>query len=210
MNIDIIEKLLILPGILLGFSFHEYAHAQVAVWLGDDTPRLQGRLSLSPQSHIDPVGFIFILLAGFGWAKPVQINPMNFKNPKRDDILVSLAGPIMNLTIALFFIVLMKILSSISVSFLPQKLYPTIMDIFNYTVWINVVLFVFNLIPIPPLDGSHIFFGLLGLKDKPIYHEISTKGNFILILLIITDAIDKIIGPPISAVYTLLLNLFFL
>lgn len=209
MNIDIIQKLLILPGILLGFSFHEYAHAQVAVWLGDDTPRLQGRLSLSPRTHIDPLGFIFILLAGFGWAKPVQINPRNFKNPKRDDILVSLAGPVMNLLIALFFLILMKILSSISIPFLPQKLYATVMDVFNYTVWINVVLFVFNLIPIPPLDGSHIFFGLLGLKEKPIYYQIYTKGNFILILLIITDIIDKIMGPPITTVYTLLLNTVF-
>ncbi|QEK10916.1 site-2 protease family protein [Crassaminicella thermophila] len=203
---DVRETLLLIPGIMIGFSFHEYAHAQVAVWLGDDTPKLEGRLSLSPHVHIDPFGFLFILWAGFGWAKPVMINENNFKNPRRDDILVSLAGPVMNLIIALFFLILMKICYNLPI---PNNLYTTIMDVFDYTVWINVVLFVFNLLPIPPLDGSHIFFGILGLKEKPFYYEIYTKGRIILPLLIITNLIDKIISPPILNIYHNLVSIFF-
>jgi Zn-dependent protease len=125
------ETLLLIPGILLGFSFHEYAHAQMAVWLGDDTPKQQGRLSVSPLAHIDILGFILILLAGFGWAKPVQINESNFKNRKRDDILVSLSGPAMNLLIAIFFLILMKGLSLIPASILPNNLHHVIMEVFN-------------------------------------------------------------------------------
>ncbi|QZY55004.1 site-2 protease family protein [Crassaminicella profunda] len=206
MNIDIREILLTLPGIIIGLSLHEYAHAQVAVWMGDDTPRLQGRLSLNPSAHLDPIGFFLILIAGFGWAKPVEVNEMNFKSRKRDDILVSIAGPMMNLLISIFFLILMKILSQTPITFLPYNLYNTIMEVFDYTVWINIVLFVFNLLPIPPLDGSHIFFGLLGLKDKPFYYEIYTKGRFILMLLIVTRLTGKIIGPPITIVYISLRN----
>ncbi|WP_053955391.1 site-2 protease family protein [Inediibacterium massiliense] len=201
---DIRQTLLIIPGIIIGFAFHEYAHAQVAVWLGDHTPQDEGRLSLNPGVHIDPFGFLFILLAGFGWAKPVHINENNFKNPKRDDILVSLAGPAMNLLIAIFFLTIMKITPAT----LLGNFYNTFMEVFDYTVWINVVLFVFNLLPIPPLDGSHILFGILGMKDKPIYYEIASKGRFILALLIITNMIDKIMGPPIQMVYQQLLSIF--
>ncbi len=206
---DLRETLLILPGILIGFAFHEYAHAQVAVWLGDDTPRHQGRLSLSPLVHIDIFGFLMILLAGFGWAKPVEINPRNFKNPRRDDILVSLAGPVTNLIISIVFVLIMKLFYYVPPSFISDSLYNTIMDVFDYTVWINVVLFVFNLLPVPPLDGSHIFFGLLGLKEKGFYYEIYSKGRFILLLLIITNALDKIISPPIVIVYNNLFGILF-
>lgn len=206
---DFLKTLYILPGILLGFSLHEFAHAQTAVWLGDDTPKYQGRLSVSPLVHIDIIGFLMIIFAGFGWAKPVEINPDNFKNKKRDGILVSLAGPLMNLIIALFFLVLMKILYYIPESILNNYLYEIIINIFNYTVWINVVLFVFNLLPIPPLDGSHIFFGLFELKEKGFYHGFYEKGRFLLPLLIITDLIDKIISPPIIMIYNSLVGFFF-
>lgn len=206
--LNLVKTLYILPGVLLGFSLHEFAHAQTAVWLGDDTPKLQGRLSISPLVHIDIIGFLMIILAGFGWAKPVEINPYNFKKPKRDDILVSIAGPLANLFIAIFFLLLMKILYH-APNFLPYSLYETIMNIFDYTVWINIVLFVFNLIPIPPLDGSHILFDILDLKDKPFYYEFYDKGRILLFILIITDLIDKIIGPPIHMIYLALENLFF-
>lgn len=203
------ETLLLLPGILMGFAFHEYAHAQMAVWLGDDTPRHQGRLSLSPLVHIDIIGFIMILVAGFGWAKPVEIDPRNFKNPKRDDILVSLAGPLTNLFIAIVFAIMIKVFTGLNLNGISDELFNTIIDVFDYTVWINIVLFVFNLLPVPPLDGSHIFFGLLGLKEKPIYYEIYSKGRFILLLLIITSALDQIISPPILGVYSGLYQIMF-
>ncbi|MEW9121986.1 MAG: site-2 protease family protein [Thermotaleaceae bacterium] len=206
---DIRETLLLIPGIILGFSLHEYAHAQTAVWLGDNTPRDQGRLSLNPMVHIDPVGFLMILLARFGWARPVQVDPSNFKNPRRDDILVSLAGPLMNLFIALFFLILMKITYSLPPTVLSDTLYETLMDIFDYTLWINVVLFVFNLLPIPPLDGSHIFFGVFNLKDTAFYYQFFSAGRLLLPMLIITNALDKIIGPPIAAVYNGFFQFFF-
>lgn len=206
---DFLETLYMLPGILLGFSLHEFAHAQTAVWLGDDTPKYQGRLSISPLVHIDIIGFIMILIAHFGWAKPVEVNPNNFKNKRRDDILVSLAGPLMNLIIALFFLGLMKVVYYVPESILNNQLYESIMNIFDYTVWINVVLFVFNLLPIPPLDGSHIFFSLFGLKDRDFYFDFSAKSRILLPILIITNLIDKIISPPIRMVYGSLVGLFF-
>lgn len=210
MNFDfnIVEKLLWIPGILVGLSFHEYAHAQVAVWLGDDTPKNQGRVTVSPAAHVDIMGFIMLFVAGFGWGKPVYIDERNFKHPRRDDILVSLAGPAMNLLVAICFFIFMKILGSMPSNFISVSLYHTIMNVFYYTAVINIVLCVFNLLPIPPLDGSHIFFGLFGLKDKPFYYEFYTKGRFILLLLIVTNAIDKIINTPVSFIYVFLRNLF--
>jgi len=206
---DIRDTLMIIPGIILGFSLHEYAHGQMAVWLGDDTPRLQGRLTLNPLVHIDIMGFIFILLAGFGWAKPVEVNENNFRNKRRDHILVALAGPLVNLAIALIFFAAMKAFYYVPSNIMSETLYYTIMDVFDYTAWINVVLFVFNLLPIPPLDGSHVFFGLLGLKEKNFYHQLYSKGSIILMILIITNVIDKIIIPPIEIVYNGLGGLFF-
>ena len=209
MNFDIRDILFSIPGILLGLSLHEFAHAYAAVKLGDDTPKYQGRLTTNPMAHIDPIGLIFLLIIGFGWAKPVEVNELNFKNRRRDDIIVSLAGPLMNLFLACAFLLLMKALYFVPETILPENLYITIMDVFDYTVWINVVLFVFNLLPVPPLDGSHIFFGLLGLKEKHFFEDLFSKGRIVLSLLIISNAIDKVMGPPIVFVYSNLLALFF-
>lgn len=209
MGFDLTQSLYLLPGILIGFAFHEFAHAQTAVLLGDDTPRLQGRTSLNPLVHIDIVGFIMILLAGFGWAKPVQINPYNFKHRKRDDILVSLAGPSMNIFLALVFLGLMKLSLFMPEHIIDDNTFEIVMNILDYAAWINVVLCVFNLLPIPPLDGSHIFFGLTGLKDTGIYEKLSQMSSLLLLILIITNLIDKIIGPPIVFIYNVLSNLFF-
>jgi len=207
--VDLMETLYILPGVIIGFSLHEFAHARTAVWLGDDTPKLQGRLSISPFVHIDIIGFIMILIAGFGWAKPVEINPNNFKNKRRDDVIVSLAGPLMNLLIAFFFLILMVIVYYIPENILSDYYYEIIMNIFDYTVWINIVLFVFNLIPIPPLDGSHILFSLTGLKESSLYYTLYDKSKYLLLILIITDLIGKLIYPPIAWTYDSLISLFF-
>ncbi|MDF2548117.1 MAG: peptidase [Anaerosolibacter sp.] len=209
MNFDIRDILLTIPGILIGFSFHEYAHAQAAVWLGDDTPKHQGRLTLSPMAHIDPIGFLMIVIARFGWAKPVEVNPYNFKNRRRDDILVSLAGPMMNLFLAFFFLLLMKAFTFAPPSLISDNLFNTIMEVFDNTVWMNIVLFVFNLLPIPPLDGSHILFGLLNLKEHPIYDQLYSAGRIILMMMIISRTTGNIIGPPIGMIYGQLAGLFF-
>lgn len=206
---ELLDIIYLLPGILLGFTFHEFAHAQTAVWLGDDTPRYQGRLSANPFVHIDIWGFLLIIVAGFGWAKPVQINPNNFKNKRRDDILVSLAGPIMNLFIAFVFLIIMKICYFIPTSILNDNLYYVLMNIFENTVWINVVLFIFNLLPIPPLDGSHIFSDIFKLNEKNFHPNFYTMSKFLLPVLIITNLIDYIIVPPVSTVYNYLIGVFF-
>ncbi|GAA0180394.1 site-2 protease family protein [Clostridium sediminicola] len=206
---ELLDIIYLLPGILLGFTFHELAHAQTAVWLGDDTPRYQGRLSANPFVHIDIWGLLLIIVAGFGWAKPVQINPNNFKNKRRDDILVSLAGPIMNLFIAFVFLIIMKICYFIPTSILNDNLYYVLMNIFKNAVWINVVLFIFNLLPIPPLDGSHIFSDIFKLNEKNFHPNLYTMSKFLLPVLIITNLIDYIIVPPVSTVYNYLIGVFF-
>lgn len=206
---DFMETLYLIPGIVIGFTLHEYAHAWTAAWLGDDTPKHQGRLSVNPFVHIDIIGFIMILLAGFGWAKSVEVNPNNFKHKKRDSIIVSLAGPLMNLLIAFYFLILMVIAYYIPESILGGYYYETIMNIFDYTVWINIVLFIFNLIPIPPLDGAHIFFGVTGLKDSSFYYTLYDKSKYLLLILIFTGVIDKLIYSPIVWIYDSLINLFF-
>ncbi|PAB57112.1 site-2 protease family protein [Anaeromicrobium sediminis] len=209
MSFNIMDKLLLLPGILIGLSFHEYAHAQMAVWLGDDTPKKMGRLTISPLPHIDFVGFIFLLIAGFGWAKPVVIDPRNFKNPKRDDVLVSLAGPFMNILLAIFFFISIKIIFATNGSIMEGSLLDTTIRIFQYAAWINVVLCVFNLFPFPPLDGSHVIVNLFNLYESPNYFKIYNFSRFVLLILIITDIIDKLISPPIIFVYNLLASLIF-
>jgi len=143
-----------IPAILIAFTFHEYAHAFMADRLGDKTPRFQGRLTLNPIVHIDPIGFILILLVGFGWAKPVQTNPSAYKNYYKDDLKVSAAGPIANLIIGLVFAILIVLFEKFSP--LQGQLYKIIGNILYITGDLNCLLFFLNLVPIPGFDGYHI------------------------------------------------------
>ena len=137
--------------ILVALPVHEMAHAAMAVQLGDPTPRMQGRYTFNPVAHIDPIGALLILFTGFGWAKPVQWNPSNIEVDVRvGTILVAAAGPVSNL-----------LLAAVAAFFVPFADIPLLERILTTFVWINTLLFVFNLIPIPPLDGSHILFALL-------------------------------------------------
>ncbi len=205
MGFDLVGILYTLPGIIIGLTFHEFAHAQTAVWLGDDTPRLQGRTSLNPLAHLDIIGFIMILIAHFGWAKPVQINPLNFEHRKRDDILVSLAGPVMNILLACLFLILMKVTYYLTVNIiLDVTTYNILITIFDYAAWINIVLCIFNLLPIPPLDGSHIIFGLAGQMYSNLYYQVARWSTFIFIALIIFNVFGTIIIPPVTLIYNAL------
>jgi Zn-dependent protease len=202
MNYNIKDILEIMPGFLLGISIHEFSHGLAADRLGDNTPRLQGRLTLNPAKHLDPIGFLCLLVFGFGWAKPVMINPRNFKNPRRDDAIVSLAGPISNFLIAFLFMGLIKLTINTSLS-------PTAIDVFYGTVMVNLMLMVFNLIPIPPLDGHHILGSIGGPKVWNFYFKYREHLRFALLLLIIFRGIGRIIGPLIFILYRLLVFIFF-
>ena len=161
----IIALITAIPGILIAITFHEYAHAFVADKLGDDTPRRQGRLTLNPLKHIDIYGMILLLFVGFGWGKPVEINPNNFKRTisiKKGNALVSLAGPIMNFLLAIIFSIILALYLRFGFIFaVTNPVGNTLALIIRYIISINIGLGVFNLIPLPPLDGSKILVALL-------------------------------------------------
>ena len=163
-NIDFISVIIYilssLAVIFLTLPVHEFAHGFAATKLGDPTPRYQGRMTLNPFAHIDWIGAACILLFGFGWAKPVQVNSNNFRNPKRDMAVTALAGPLSNLIVAFAALLINNILSLIAVKTLVSAFY-YIGFFFYYIALINVSLAVFNLIPIPPLDGSRLLSALL-------------------------------------------------
>jgi Zn-dependent protease len=185
-DLDLRRIALILPAVLVGFTIHEYAHALVAVRLGDNTPKDQGRLTLNPLAHIELIGLLMILLLGFGWAKPVQINPNNFKRPKYDEILVSLAGPFSNLLFGFIFGLLLKFLLTTMPGVFDGGGSGTILlQVVTYLIWINLLLAVFNLFPIPPLDGSHILLSLVPDRFARFKSAYSQYGRYILIGLIL-------------------------
>ncbi len=183
---------------------HEYAHALVATKLGDQTPRLQGRLTLNPMAHISPLGALMILLVGFGYAKPVGVNPRNFKNPKKGMALVAIAGPISNLLmgfIAEFFAILcLKFSVNANDSFLLAAVYM----FFNYAAVVNLQLAVFNFLPIPPLDGSRILQLLIPSK---YYYKFLQYERYI-ILVVFALLFMGVLTVPLSYITNLIYSLF--
>ena len=195
----LMRELMILPGIIVGLSFHEYAHALVAYKLGDDTPRLQNRLTINPAAHIDPVGFIALLLVGFGWGRPVEINPRNFRNMRRDELMVSLAGVVMNLLLAIVFAIILGLCSKFAgISFYSERMGGTVYTVLYYCIYINLVLMVFNLLPIPPLDGFNVVTELFGLRKYDWWYTIYNYGSIILIALIAFHFTSRIMYPVLE------------
>lgn len=184
-----------LPGIILGLTVHEFSHAIVAKFCGDNTSSEQGRVTLNPLKHIDLFGFIMLLVAGFGWAKPVQFNEQNLRNPKTDVIKIALAGPLSNALIAMVLSVIFSIYAA-SVAIAYNYWVNLISELFVYAIYINWGLFIFNLIPIPPLDGSHLL--LHQFKKYPLLYEGLYKyGSLLLFGLLIATFLTKINFLPI-------------
>ena len=179
-----------LPGIVIAMVIHEYSHARVAYALGDYTPRLQGRLTLNPVAHVDPIGLLMLFIVHFGWAKPVQINPLNFSNPRRDDILVSLAGPASNLITSFVALIVL-------VLFVKMKLPISdgLLVVFNLIIIYNINFAIFNMLPIPPLDGSHILRNLLPYDLARAYAQLERYSFIFLIIIIATPVLSYVFVP---------------
>jgi len=196
---DFQTTLYALPGILLGLTVHEYCHALCSHKLGDNTARDQGRLTLNPVKHIDIVGFIFIIIAGFGWAKPVQFNPENLRNYRRDKALIAAAGPLSNLVLGIILAFLLRfMIYFLSNNIIDDSIFREhFFYILFYAATINFGLFIFNLLPIPPLDGSHIVFSGLNLKPE-IEARIRTIGMPLLLVILVVQNYANITIIPIS------------
>jgi len=178
-----------ITAVLIAITIHEYFHGKVAEWEGDPTPRLSGRLSLNPLAHIDIIGFLMLILFRFGWAKPVPVNFYNLKRGRKSVILVSLAGPLSNIILAFLLSIFWRFDLSLPVNFVRFVVELAIL---------NLYLGIFNLIPIPPLDGSHILESILPYKYRHFYDMLSYYSFFILIFLILTGILFRIIYPILN------------
>jgi len=199
-----------LPGVLIGLTVHEFFHAFCAWKLGDNTARDQGRLTLNPIKHIDIIGFLFIIFAGFGWAKPVQFNPENLRNLRRDKALIAAAGPLSNLALGIIFSLSVRFIlvyhadNDLSFGVISFHMY----FILFFAASVNFGLFVFNLLPIPPLDGSHIVFSDLNISYDT-EEKIRKIGMPILFLIIIIQNYFNITIIPVGQAVSALMDLFF-
>ena len=208
MNFDIntlIQQLAIqLPPLLFALTVHELAHGWVAFRLGDPTAKLAGRLTMNPLKHLDPLGVLAFVIMKIGWAKPVPVDPRYFRNPQKDMLLVALAGPGANVLLALASALLARVLVSVPV--LPLFVLQPLVGMLVASVWINIMLAVFNIIPIPPLDGSKVLMGVLPPEAARSFARIEPFGFFILLGLFYTGVIGGLILPIIRFANNLLLG----
>ncbi len=191
---DPLSLLYTLPAIIIGLTVHEWAHAFAADKLGDPTAKNLGRMTLNPFAHIDLFGFLCLLVVGFGWAKPVPVNPRNFKNYRRDDIIVSLAGIAMNLVVA-FFATILFYFGVYRWNLGSNEAFYTI---FLSIVTVNLSLAVFNLLPIYPLDGSHVFESLFMRYIPKFFMFLRQYGQYILIALLVSGLVSTVLGTVVS------------
>ena len=204
-DIDLSRLLYSVPAIILCLTFHEWAHGFVAYKFGDPTAKMAGRLTLNPLKHVDPLGTLMLIFARFGWAKPVPVNPYNFQGDRRSKMtMVAMAGPLANLLFAVVSTVFLYLI----VDYAPYNSF--FVYLYNLTaelVWINIILAVFNLLPIPPLDGSKILGGFLPAKWEAAYYKIERYGFLILFVFILTGLSGKILTPLVYGMYNLIVTL---
>jgi Zn-dependent protease len=199
------EIAVLAPPFLLALTVHEYAHGLTALRFGDPTASRLGRLTLNPLKHLDPIGVLCFIIMKIGWAKPVPVDPRYFKNPPRDLLLVSLAGPGANLLIAAASGLVLQLLVPIA-PILPRFILWPLLQMTAASVWINIMLAVFNLIPIPPLDGSKVLMGLLPPNQAMAFRKLEPFGFVILLALFYTGVIPKIIVPIINFANNLIMG----
>ena len=203
---QLLGLLLSAPGVLIAITFHEFAHGYAAYKLGDDTAKNQGRLSLNPLDHLDPIGTLMLLVAGFGWGKPVEVNPRNYTRKmsmEKGEAIVSAAGPLMNFVLAIIFTLLyFAIYKFAGYSFMASTIGGIIMLLISSTISINIGLGVFNLIPLPPLDGSKIIMPFLPYKAKEFFINNEQIFYIVFVLLWITGLAGTIITPAITGIST--------
>ena len=200
-----IQQLVILaPPFLFALTFHELAHGYVAWNLGDPTAKNAGRLTMNPLKHLDPLGVIAFIIMKIGWAKPVPVDPRYFKDPQKGMLLVALAGPAANVLTAVASAILVKFL--ITMPFIPMYLLKPVVGMLVASVWINIMLAVFNCLPIPPLDGSRVLMGILPPAAANSYAKLEPFGFILLLILFYAGIIGKVIMPIINYANTLLLG----
>jgi Zn-dependent protease len=211
-DMSIINGIISLFVVLFAITVHEASHGWAALKKGDPTAFHMGRITLNPIRHIDPVGTILLplilIIMGappFGWAKPVPVNPLNLKDPRKDNLIISIAGPVSNISVAAVAFILLKLLMNLDPSLVYGRagfsnLLSPIIQILYLTVVINIILAIFNMIPIPPLDGSGVIMGLISEEAAQKYEQIRPYGFFILIILIMTGFIGRILGGVLRIV----------
>lgn len=201
----LITFLYTLPALVLSLSIHEYAHAWVAYKLGDISQKIRGRLTLNPLAHIDPIGFIAIMLIGVGWGKPVQVDDRNFKDSRKGMMLTALAGPASNLLLAILVTIILKLLMVFGVlnTMVNSNVGGIILNMLLYVIQFNIVFGIFNLIPLPPLDGSKVLAYFLPQRARGFMYTLERYSFFIILIIYFTNLTSYIITPG----YNLILKL---
>ena len=209
LNSFLTELIILAPPVLLALTCHEFAHGLVAYRLGDPTAKAAGRLTLNPLKHLDPIGTLAFFIIKIGWAKPVPVNPRFFRNPKRDMLWVALAGPLTNLTLAVISALLARFVwllaSLLPYSAMLKAILLPFSAMLAASVWVNLVLCIFNFLPIPPLDGSKILLGLLPDSMAGPLLKIEKYGFVLILILAFSGVLSRLILPLIGYVNTLLL-----
>lgn len=208
-----ISILLTLPAVMIAITIHEFSHAKAADVLGDKTPRSQGRLTLNPLSHLDPVGFVLLMFAHVGWGKPVEINPNNFTSNKSKsacEAIVALAGPVSNFILAFILLIIARLISVFAPNFGYGFYDGLLLLLMDLTISINIGLGVFNLIPLPPLDGEKIFRHILPYRAQEWLDRYSYILNMIFVVLWITGLLSIVVAPVIGVIERGMVNLVYL